>query len=354
MANTLQTYQWHQTEGSLTITARLNGQGRRKKEVTVAIEPHSVEATMKGKAIVKGKLFAPVDTDACVWTVTTETVDGKAVSLLEIVLIKKESAMWAVPIKDGIKGDDDMDAMSHFLLSSYLEEKGDYDKALQHLQQAADSGLAVALCRLAQQVRKGANTKLPVQPDNTESLRLLDQAIQIGCSEAWLYKGHHYRYGWGVEKDYVAAEGAYRRVIETTKDKSLAGKALYSVSQLYRDGGPGLLRNEKTMVETLLRASNSDSAEASMELGRLYKKAGGPLPQNEKQALFYFEKANQLDSSLAIPGSRGKTLSPRSRKQLLETWTEKREWSKWEMASTVLTVGFVIGAFYMHSRLSSK
>eukprot|EP00123_Amoebidium_parasiticum_P017642 comp23930_c0_seq1/m.42251 comp23930_c0_seq1/g.42251 ORF comp23930_c0_seq1/g.42251 comp23930_c0_seq1/m.42251 type:complete len:353 (-) comp23930_c0_seq1:108-1166(-) len=344
-------YTWSQTQDTITLEI-LSPTKLRKKDIHMEIKQKTMVASFKnGTVAVKGTFFNLIDSDSSAWT----TEAHKEGTLIEVTLIKVFPGSWPCVMKEGMGGSNELDPTSQYYLGAHLDAQRDYAGALTHFQQAAAQGQPDALCKLGFIHRVGPDSHYPVKKDEKEALRLYQQAADQGRASGWLQLGNMHHRGWGTQKDYSQAAECYRKATETAteSEKVDAANAHFSLSLLYGEGGPGLERNDKLMVECLVRATALGSAAAHFQLGQLYLKGGDILPKDLGQAKIHFEKARMLDPHLVIPGEASAPLSPRSRK-VVDTGYVPKEWTTMDIVTTALTVVGLVGAFYFHYKATTS
>lgn len=104
---------------------------------------------------------------------------------------------------------------------------------------------------------------------------------------ALYYMGYCCSSGTGAEKNYLTAMNYYASMIGADSSQALA---YYSISELYRTGGPGLGKDFKKSYDYCLTAANMGNANAQNMMGMKYYSGEG-CGKDMDMAKFWFKKA---------------------------------------------------------------
>ena len=128
------------------------------------------------------------------------------------------------PSKDVQKIDD---GTKYFDMGKKSYEAGDYQKAREYWEQAADLGNADALNRLGILYRNGYG----VEQDYEIARQCYEKAADWGNADALVSLGFLYHYGYGVEQDYEIARQYYEKAI--TKGTEAGDENAVKVATFY-------------------------------------------------------------------------------------------------------------------------
>lgn len=169
----------------------------------------------------------------------------------------------------------------HYRLARALQAGGADAEAIEHLQQAADGGLASAMTALALAYRQGQG----VAPDDAQAVRWYRAGAEAGDALAMNNLGYMYGQGLGgLRPDAAEAASWYLRAAN-------AGSvfAMNNIGRFYLDGR-GVVQDYGQARYWLQRGAEAGHPPAMNNLGGMYAMGqGGPI--DHRQAMVRFRRA---------------------------------------------------------------
>ncbi|MGB5560209.1 MAG: caspase family protein [Paracoccaceae bacterium] len=157
---------------------------------------------------------------------------------------------------------------------------GNYEKALEWQQKAADADYLAAVVNLGQMYLDGQ----AVEQNNARALSLFTYAADREEPAAFTALGWVYRAGVGVEQDYRESMYWYTRGADKGNDW-----AMTNIAELLQTG-KGFPRDPDKAVEWYTRAAKSGELTAQTRLARMYQTGDG-IEKDFDQAKFWYESA---------------------------------------------------------------
>ena len=167
-------------------------------------------------------------------------------------------------------------------------DAGDYGKAKEYFQLAADAGNAEGWRGIGNLYADGLRVEQSYEKAKEYYHMAADQGDAIAFYNiAWLY-----RYGLGVEQDYGRAVEYYERAGELGDSV-----ACFELGSLYQNG-EGVEQDYGRAVEYYERAAELGDSDACVMLGTLYQNGEG-VEQDSGRAAEYYQKAADLGNTSA-------------------------------------------------------
>lgn len=116
------------------------------------------------------------------------------------------------------------------------------------------------------------------------ALKLFTPPANAGNASAQYHIGMLYRFGWGIDKNFMIARQWFEKSATQSHAESQA-----ELGKIYKDGR-GVERDAKKAAEWFLRAAENDLGVAQLNLGRMYRTGKG-LPRDSKAAYMWFSLA---------------------------------------------------------------
>jgi TPR repeat protein len=149
--------------------------------------------------------------------------------------------------------------------------------ALPLLEKAADEGYAGAICRLGICYLTGEG----VEKDRTQALRLLNQAADLGRSDAWLALGR-------IHAESGDAKEAARHFQESAELGNRAG--MYHMARL-QQSGTGLRKDETAARRLMVKAARAGHPEAAFEVANYHASGRRNFKRDSNLAAYWYRQA---------------------------------------------------------------
>ncbi|MER2056539.1 MAG: S41 family peptidase, partial [Clostridia bacterium] len=162
-------------------------------------------------------------------------------------------------------------------------DEGDFAKAMEYYQQAADAGNPEGLRGLGALYANGDG----VDPDYDRAMEYFQQAADLGDPKTFYNIGMFYQYGMGVEQDIGKAIESYEKAGELG-----AADGYKELAAMYAYGS-GIEPDPVKAAEYYQKAADMGDADACCQVAAMYA-AGSGVPQDAGKALEYWQKAADL------------------------------------------------------------
>ncbi len=162
-------------------------------------------------------------------------------------------------------------------------DAGDYAKALEYLQLAADAGNPEGLRSLGAMYANGEG----VDPDYDRAMEYFLLAAAQGDAKSFANIGIFYQYGLSVEQDAAKAMENYEKAGELG-----AAEGYKKLAAMYAYGS-GIEPDPVKAAEYYQKAADMGDADACYQVAAMYA-AGSGVPQDAGKALEYWQKAADL------------------------------------------------------------
>ena len=165
----------------------------------------------------------------------------------------------------------------------------DYGKALEYSHLAADQGDAIAFRNLGVLYQYGIGT----EPDIGQAVECYERAGELGLSGSYFILGSLYQYGEGVEQDIGKAVEYYQKAADLG-DSSVC----YTLGTMYYNG-EGVEQDYGKAAEYYQKAAELGAVQALCDLGMMYYTGEG-VQQDYGRAVEYFTQAAEQESPAAM------------------------------------------------------
>ena len=165
----------------------------------------------------------------------------------------------------------------------------DYDKALEYFHLAADQGDAKAFANLGMFYQYGIST----EPDIGKAIEYYGKSGELGYSEGYVMLGSIYQYGEGVEQDIGKAVEYYQKAADQG-DSSVC----YTLGAMYYYG-EGVEQDYGKAAEYYQKAADIGEVQALCDLGMMYYTGEG-VKQDYGKAADYFTQAAEQEEPAAM------------------------------------------------------
>ena len=165
----------------------------------------------------------------------------------------------------------------------------DYKKALEYIQLAADQGDAKAFRSLGVLYQYGFGT----EADIGHAVECYEKAGELGLSGSYVILGSMYQYGDGVEQDIGKAVEYYQKAADQG-DTSVC----YTLGAMYYSG-EGVEQDYSKAVEYYQKAADLGMVQALCDLGMMYYTGDG-VEQDYSKAADYFAQAAEQEEPAAM------------------------------------------------------
>jgi TPR repeat protein len=265
--------------------------------------------------------FTPAETEcnALASSPADDTLSDDATKV-EFTLLDFEKA---IPACEAALTDNVDNPRTLFQLGRSYDRSGDYAKALENYQRAADGGYAAAMRAIGILYANGDG----VERNDVTSLEWHQKAVDAGSVSSLVDVGWFYFSGVAVELDQEKAIGMFEEAAEAGvgyaltmlawayengngvsldetkafdyyKQAAEAGDSggMFNLALIYRDAKFGYTRDEKAAFDWFEKAADLGNVEAMLALSQAYRDGSG-VARNESRSADWLEKA----STLALP-----------------------------------------------------
>jgi len=369
-------YTWKDEQGTIEISFDVPA-GTGKRQIDHTLTKDTIRMGIKGKPpMIEGRLFDSIKFSTALlynpspWYVEE---DDQGTKLKQVLKKVNPFTPWTVVIKGSREGAPDkidfatIDTCSLFELSKLMINPDGFQLCCIAAEKNLEPALEMAGEILTEvdnsRYSEGEYGKLPNMP---LGVKYLKSAVDIWSSTTAMlrlgeveerqknFKGAEFWYLKAAKCGRVSAFYEVARVME----ENLKGKSMF-------------VQSISTFVEWYQKAAQNKNPKAYLRLGQLYLDGTVQL-RDVDQALFYFAKARELDSKLAVPTpeevqeiirmkeeKENRVKLPTTQKvteaqttQSTQT-TQSADYSSWMLGIGVVVCAAVVGGF-IYSRLSVK
>ena len=173
-----------------------------------------------------------------------------------------------------------------FQAALVAEDAAEKERAAEYLQQAADAGHALAMCRMGQRLMASGKPE-----DVSAGVEWLKRAAETGEAEGLYLLGLCYDQGRGTEKDA-------NRAVECWQGAAAKGfaPALVTLGMAYANGYGGLEKSIEKAVENYEQAASLEDARGYYSMAVCYDQGKG-VEKDAAKAVAYARRAAEQQHS---------------------------------------------------------